>query len=119
MAIARTQSSITFDERFTTLSQDQLQAISAADSAARRGALVGLVSSGAVAQAVIDQLGNLLSEEERSPADRLEEDRVTATFVGVAGNRGDSDLIRITVSADSAQKAALLPTPGPSTMWSR
>ena len=108
VAIARTQSSITFDERFTTLSQDQLQALSSVDAAARRGALVGLVSSGAVAQAVIDQLGSQLDEEERQPAYWLAEGQVETSLVGGTGSQNNSDLIRITISADSPVKAAAL-----------
>ncbi len=108
VAIARTQSSITFDERFTTLSQDQLQALSSVDAAARRGSLVGLVASGAVAQAVIDQLGSQLDEEERRPAYWLAEGQVETSLVGGTGSQNNSDLIRITISADSPAKAAAL-----------
>lgn len=109
VAIARTQSSITFDERFTTLSQDQLQALSSVDAAARRGALLGLVSNGAVAQAVIAQLSNILTDEnEQSPAYWLAEGQVEAELVGSTGSQANSDLIRITISADSPAKAAAL-----------
>jgi capsular polysaccharide biosynthesis protein len=109
VAIARTQSSITFDERFTTLSQDQLQALSSVDAAARRGALLGLVSNGAVAQAVIAQLSNILTDEnEQSPAYWLAEGQVKAELVGSTGSQANSDLIRITISADSPAKAAAL-----------
>jgi capsular polysaccharide biosynthesis protein len=109
VAIARTQSSITFDERFTTLSQDQLQALSSVDAAARRGALLGLVSNGAVAQAVIAQLSNILTDEnEQSPAYWLAEGQVKAELVGSTGSQANSDLIRITISAESPAKAAAL-----------
>ena len=109
VVIARTQSSITFDERFTTLSQDQLQGLASADSGARRGALLGLISNGAVAQAVIDQLGNILiDEDEQSPAYWLAEGQVKAELVGGTGSQNNSDLIRITISADSPSKAAAI-----------
>jgi len=107
VAIARTQSNITFDTRFTTLSAEDAASLQQG-SAARRAALLGLVVNGAVAQAVIDQLGDLLDEEERNPAALLANERVSAELVGGSGNQAVSDLIRITVKADSAPKAAAI-----------
>lgn len=108
VAIARTQSTISFDERFTTLSQDDLQALSSAGNSARRSALVGLVFSGSVAQAVIDELGGILSERERSPAFWLFGERIQANLVSAMDGQSSSDLIRITVQADSPEKAMLI-----------
>ncbi|MFZ1752854.1 MAG: hypothetical protein WBO46_14440 [Caldilineaceae bacterium] len=108
IAIARTQNTISFDERFTTLSQDDQPAISSVGNMARRSALVGLVSNGAVAQAMIDQMGALLSEGERSPGFWLSGDRVNADLVSSSDGQGSSDLIRITVRAESPEKAAMI-----------
>lgn len=110
IAIARTQSSITFDERFTTFTPDQLQALrSSSESSARRSALVGLVYNGAVAQAVIEQLGQMLEDDELSPAYWLAADGpMKAELAGDSDNRNNSDLIRIMVRSDSPQKAAAI-----------
>lgn len=104
VAIARMASDVSFDERFIT-SADQV-GTDVASAGARRSALLGLVASGGVALDVINELGDLLSAEERSPAALLE--RVDAEAGPAIGNRVDSDLIRITVSASSPEKAAAI-----------
>ncbi len=104
VAIARTASDVSFDERFIT-SADQV-GTDVTSAGARRSALLGLVASGGVAIDVINELGEQLSAEERSPAALLE--RVEAEAGPAIGSRADSDLIRITVSADSPQKAAAI-----------
>lgn len=102
VAIVRTASELTFDERFTTTSGDTpVTAIGA-----RRSALVGLASSTALAQAVIDELGDLLEPAQRNPA-RLAA-AVEATLVTGNGRTGDSDLIRITATAPSPEEAAAI-----------
>jgi capsular polysaccharide biosynthesis protein len=105
VAIARVVSDINFDERFRTLSEDTASVQRASDDA-RRAALVGLVSSGAVAQAVIDELGAELDEEEQMPAVLLE--KINANVVPGANPRVESDLIRITATAESPDKAAAI-----------
>ena len=56
VAIVRTQTQVTFDDRFTT-SSDQM---TNADITSRRAALLGLVYNGAIAERVIAELGDLL-----------------------------------------------------------
>ncbi len=110
VAIARTQSNINFDERFQT-SQAQGDAtanLRVIDYAARRSALVGLVASGNVALAVIDQLGDQLDEEERDPAQLLEQVNAALGKTVGSGNNISSDLILITVGAASPEKAAAI-----------
>ncbi len=104
VAIARTASDVSFDERFIT-SADQV-GNDVTSAGARRSALLGLVASGGVAIDVLNELGDQLSAEDRSPAALLE--RVEAEVGPAIGNRVDSDLIRITVSADSPEEAAAI-----------
>ncbi len=105
VTIDRVTSAITFDERFRTLSEDLAQQ-AIADSNARRSALVGLASNGAVAEAVIQELGDLLTEEEQDPAVLLE--MVEAQIAPGTDSRTPSDLIEIKVTADSPEKAAAI-----------
>ncbi len=107
VAIAPVRSQVTFEERFLTLSPEDLQGL-AANQNARRQALLGLVKTGAVAQAVIDRLGDMLSEEERLPANLLE--MVQAELAAQDNRRAESDLIQIQATADSPQKAAAIAT---------
>ncbi|MBI3959625.1 MAG: hypothetical protein HY328_12520 [Chloroflexi bacterium] len=110
VAIARTQSSINFDERFqTSVAQGDATANARViDYAARRAALVGLIHSGGIAQAVIDQLGDLLDEEEREPAQLLEQVSAELSKLEGSTTTSTSDLIRITVEASTAAKAAAI-----------
>jgi uncharacterized protein involved in exopolysaccharide biosynthesis len=104
VAIVRTVSEVQFDERFRTTSAESTP--DTASVSARRSALLGLVATGAIAQQVIAQVGDQLTPEEQNPANLLE--MVEASTASVAGARGDSDLIRITVTADKAEKAAAI-----------
>jgi uncharacterized protein involved in exopolysaccharide biosynthesis len=101
VAIMRTFSDVSFDPRFRTMSEDTVEGAPTL-GAARRGALVGLVESGAIAQAVIDELGDQLTADQQSPARLLE--LVEAELATPEGGRaGESDLIRITVTAESPE----------------
>lgn len=57
-AIIRTSTDVVFDERFTTSEEPNLDVNSPPG-------LIGLVSSGSIAQQVIDELGDLLPQELR------------------------------------------------------
>ncbi len=104
VAIVRTISDVNFDPRFRITSEDSANGTAAT---ARRSALVSLATSGAIAQAVAAELGDILSEEERQPGTLVE--MVTAELARPEGSRTtDSDLIRITVEADSPEKAAAI-----------
>ncbi len=104
VAIVRTVSDVNFDERFRTNPEEL--GVDTASLSARRSALLGLVATGAIAEGVIAQLGDTLSVEERIPANLLE--MVEATLGSADGTRGDSDLIRIKVTATDADKAAAI-----------
>ncbi|MFZ1768990.1 MAG: Wzz/FepE/Etk N-terminal domain-containing protein [Caldilinea sp.] len=102
VAIIRTQTEVNFDERFTTSSSD----VTNADVGSRRGALLGLVFSGAIAERVIADLGDQLEAQEREPATLLR--RIDAELSSPGGRTTQSDLIVITASADSPEKASAI-----------
>lgn len=104
VAIVRTVSDVNFDERFRT--DPENLGTDFTSLSARRSALLGLVATGAIAQEVITQLGDSLSGNEQNPANLL--DMVEAELASVAGPGSDSDLIRINVTADNAEKAAAI-----------
>lgn len=104
VAIVRRVSNVNFDERFQTTPEEL--GTNTANLSARRSALLGLVTTGTIAKEVISQLGAVLGPEEQIPANLLE--MVTGEEAG--GTQSDSDLIRITVTADDAEKAALIAT---------
>ncbi len=99
--MARVTSDVTLDERFQTLS-DETGNI----GAARRASLTGLVQSGAIAAAVIEELGDALPTELQSASAILE--KVEASAVPSADSRTPSDLIRITATAKSPETAAAI-----------
>ncbi|MEZ4711355.1 MAG: hypothetical protein R3A44_29435 [Caldilineaceae bacterium] len=103
VAIVRVSSDVTFDERFRTQSDESL-AVQRATLDSKRATLLGLVDSGAIAEAVILYLGDLLSEDEAQP-DTLRE-MISASLVTGSGGRVESDLIQITATATSPEKAA-------------
>ncbi len=111
VAIARTSSNINFDENFrTTLNEQGMTTAARADVlvSTRRAALVGLVASGAIAESVSTMLDSTFDEEERLPRRLL--GRIEAEAVVAPGSRTEGDLIQITASADTPEKAAALAT---------
>jgi capsular polysaccharide biosynthesis protein len=102
VAIVRTQTEVSFDERFTTSSGQ----VATSDISSRRSALLGLVFNGAIAERVIADLGDQLSEEEQEPATLLR--RIDAELSSLGGRTTQSDLIAITALADSPEKAAAI-----------
>lgn len=104
VAIARTSSDINFDENFRTLLSEQNLAAAAAST--RRSALVGLVSNGAVAETVAALLDDHFDEAERIPTELMT--HIDAQAVTAPGSRTEGDLIQITASADTPEKAAAL-----------
>ena len=105
VVIARVVSEVSFDERFRTTSSELQGAATSSDSA-RRTALANLVSSGAIAEAVIAELGDRLPIEQRIPANLLEQ--VTGKIGTGADNRTQADLIRISASAADPDLAAAI-----------
>ncbi|MFN3979730.1 MAG: hypothetical protein ACK4SA_05010, partial [Caldilinea sp.] len=109
VAIVRTSSNVSFDQNFQTILTDQsLTTAARADVlvTTRRAALVGLVRSGAVAEAVASTLDSSFVEEERLPWRLMEQ--IGAAAVVAPGSRAEGDLIQITASADTPEKAAAL-----------
>ncbi len=100
----RVVSNVNLVDSFTTTTEGSVQATSSGN--ARREALVHLVRSGAIAEAVIADLDSLLSEDERMPAILLR--MVEAEAPIGADSRTISDLIRIKVKADTGPR---LPPP--------
>jgi capsular polysaccharide biosynthesis protein len=107
IAIVRTVSQLNFDQRFTTTSDEALR--SDGDLVmARRNALIGLAESPAIAVRIIEPLGDVLNAKERVPTNLVRQ--VKATMVNPTGRPSDSDLIRITATADTPDKAARIAT---------
>lgn len=102
VAIVRTQTQVTFDDRFTTSSSE----VGNADINSRRSALLGLVFNGAIAERVIAELGDQLDTDEQEPAKLLR--RIDAELSTPGGRTGQSDLIAITARADAPEKAAAI-----------
>ena len=100
--IARVSSNVTFDERFQTTTDGS----GATTETARRAALVNLVNSAAVADAVIADLGDMLTPEQQNPARLL--NQVTADIAPSSDSRTPSDIIRITVTAITPEKASAI-----------
>ena len=104
VAIVRTVSDVNFDERFTTAAET----LPATAMAARRTALLALVSSPALAIDVITVMGDSLDESLRAPAALVK--NVTAALATTGVRTADSDLIRITASAGTPEQAATIAT---------
>ena len=102
IAFIRQDSDIILDERFQTQSEGTaLENALIRDS--RRAALAGLAINGTVARAVVKELGDLLSEEEKNPALLMEQ--IEAEVV-VGQNRTQSDLIELRVTTNGPIKSA-------------
>lgn len=105
IAIARVKSDITFDDRFRTSSDTGLSTLQSSDNS-RRAALLGLVDNGSIAQAVIQELGDTLREENQNPGILLT--MIDAEIIKRADTRAESDLIAIHATADSPEKATAI-----------
>ncbi len=103
VAIVRTVSDVTFDERFTTTADT----LSAATVSARRNALLALAVSPALAAQVVEQMDGALPEDRRNPAALA---RYVTAAMAANGGRGDSDLIRITAQSADPERAAMIAT---------
>lgn len=101
IVMARLVSEIALDQRVNISGDNQ-----GTNAASRRAALVELVRSGIIAQAVSQELDGLLTDEELASSVLLES--VEAETFMASDGRTPSDLIRITVTADDPQKAATI-----------
>lgn len=99
--IVRTSTDVRFDDRFTTTSEAENP-----DLNSRRAALVALVSSGAIAQQVIAELGDALPATLQNPTDLL--DVIQGELATTDGRAGQSDLINITARTDSPALSATI-----------
>ena len=113
VAIIHRDSAVSIDQTFRAVSEQTTRA-RRRDLSSQRAALVGLVHHGGVAGKVLEQLGGLLEDDRYSVVDLLESVEAELVTLGVATRRNQSDLIRITVSAASPQKAAAI-----ADAWSR
>jgi len=104
VAILRTVSDVSFDERFTT----QTEEVVGTALVSRRNALLSLANSTALGQEVIDRLGELLPEELQDPTELAKS--VTTEMAISASVRGDSDLIRITATSEWPDISAAVAT---------
>ena len=111
VAIVRTTSSVALDKKFSTgATSDDAKRLRmrAVESMAKRAALLGLVKSGNVAQAVSERLSEQLDEKEAHAARLIEEIGAKLVTVGTLSPRNTSNLIRMTASADLPEKAAAI-----------
>ena len=111
VAIVRMTSSVALDKKFSTgatTDDAKLFRMRQREAVARRAALLGLVKSGNVAQAVIGRLSEQLDEEEAHASRLIEEIDANLVAVGTLSPRNGSNLIRITASADSPEKATAI-----------
>jgi uncharacterized protein involved in exopolysaccharide biosynthesis len=108
VALVRTVSEVTFDERFTT----QPESLPATSLVSRRAALLALANQPALALDVIAEMGDTLPDELRTPAALA---RVVTVALGTSATlRADSDLIRITATTVSPELSAQV-----ATAWAR
>ena len=111
VAIVRMTSSVALDKKFSTgATSDDAKRLRmrAVESMAKRAALLGLVKSGNVAQAVSERLREQLDEKEAHAARLIEEIGAELVTVGTLSPRNTSNLIRMTASADLPEKAAAI-----------
>lgn len=99
-SIVRASTDVSFDERYTTSSEQQNFDISS-----RRTALIALINNGAIAQQVIAEMGDALPPELREPAELLE--AVKGEMATVDGG-WQSDLISITARSQSPETSAAI-----------
>ena len=108
VAIIPTSTAVSIDDKFRATGDSRSRRLSRDDKSARRAALLGLVHNGNIATKVAGNL-DTWPEEERYPAGRLLES-ISAEMVtiGTVSRTNQSDLIRITASAASPEKALML-----------
>lgn len=109
VAIIRTGATVAIDTRFDATTETRPRIRGRVENmTARRAALIGLVHSGDLATRVVERLGELLEGYEQ-PVDKLLQD-VSAELVtiGAFSRMNQSDLIRITVDADSPERSAAI-----------
>lgn len=104
VAIIPTGSNVAIDETFKAVSENFPRA--RRDLPSRRAALVGLVEHGGIAGTVAERLSGLLGDERYLVTRLLGSVSAKLVTIGTLTSSNQSDLIRITASADSPEKAA-------------
>ena len=100
IAMIKAKPDIVFDPNFRTVSEEDLAAVGGLNNNSRRTAFVGLVENAAIAQKVVETLGDKLPESKRRAAKLLED---------VEGQvEQNSDLISIAVSDSDPNVAAMI-----------
>ena len=107
VAIIHSDSAVSIDQTFRAVSE-QTKKTRSRDLSSQRAALIGLVHHGGVAVKVLEQLSGLLEDDRYSVADLLRSVEAELVTLGVASRENQSDLIRITVSANSPEKVAAI-----------
>ena len=107
VAIIHRDAAVSIDQTFRAVSERSIRSRSK-DLVSKRSALIGLVQHGGVAVEVLEQLSGLLDEDGYSVTDLLESVKAELVTIGVASRRNQSDLIRITVSADTPEKVVAI-----------
>lgn len=108
VAIIPTDAAVAIDKRFDATTGSRVGR-SSRDKVARRAALVGLVHSGDLAKRVVERLdGKFLEGYEYPVGDLLQNISARLVTIGAFSRLNQSDLIRITFSADSPEKAAAI-----------
>ena len=108
VAIVPTGSAISIDDKFRAVSEEASQVRrSNQEATARRAALVGLVHNGDIAGKVIERLGDQFEGDRYLKATLLEGISAELVTIGAVSRQNQSNLIRITASADSPEKAAM------------
>ena len=109
VAIIHTGAVVSIDARFdATTGTRPRPARGRPDMTARRAALIGLVHSGDLATRVVERLGGLLDGYEHPVDELLQDVSAELITIGAFSRMNQSDLIRITVKADSPERSAAI-----------
>lgn len=106
VAIIHRGSNVALDDRFQAVARDQERA-DRRGRQGRRAAMLGLAHQADLAESVFERLQGEL-EEGASPAQLLTTIDAELVTVGMASNRPESDLIRLTASASAPTLAKML-----------
>lgn len=107
VAIIDTSTTVALDESFQAAENVFLRRGNDRAYLARRAALLGLVKSGNIAEAVVGSMEWLEAEDPMQLSALLESVSAELVTIGAVTDRNQSDLLRITFEADSPERAVL------------
>ena len=107
VAIIDTSTTVALDESFQAAESVFLRRGNDRGYLARRAALLGLVKSGNIAEAVVGSMDWLEAEDPMKLSALLESVSAELVTIGAVTDRNQSDLLSITFEADSPEKAVL------------